>query len=459
MKKLPLSDLLKHTEGRLYSGPANLFLDHYVTSFSSLDDGALLFDLHHGDHPAKPDCRCAIVTRHPEAFAGASPETAIIEVRDVRKAAMRFASFYRRLFKLPIVGVTGTCGKTTTKEMIRHILGQKLRVHATYKSYNAQFRHLNYLFEIDDTTQAGVYEMGVAYPGDLKVCCDIFRPTVGVITTIGIDHLQAFDTLDDYIRAKGEMLEGLGNRGTLVINGDDKNIKKIDFSHYRGKIITFGTGTDADYRVSDVCTVDEGLEYTLSLGKENGRFLLPLYGEFNAMNAAAAVAAAGAVGVPFREAAESLSFFHNVEKHCEVQKGLAGCTVIDDTWSTNPTSAQAALRLLTTLAHGRKRVAALGKMSLLGRKSEKYHLELGAQAARAGVDKLVVIGEEAYDIGHGALHEGMPAENVLFCKTLAQAHDTLLPLLDKETVVLVKTSMLSSYGRLADSILAKRDEP
>lgn len=457
MKKLPLSALLQHTGGRLAAGPSDLMLDHYVMDFNSLREGALLFDFHRDGRAPQPGCRCAVVTRRPEAFAGASPETAVVEVGNVYRASTRFAAYYRGLFSFPVIGVTGTCGKTTTKEMIRHILAQTMRVNATYKSYNAQFRHLGYLLDIDDTTQAGVYEMGVAYPGDLKICCNVFRPTVGVITTIGVDHLQAFDTLDDYIRAKGEMLEGLDNRGTVVINGDNENIKKIDFSQYRGKVVTFGTGEAADYRVAEINTVEEGLEYTLVCGAESHRFFLPIFGEFNVMNAAAAIAAANAVGISVAAAGESLSFFKNVEKHCAVQKGLNGSTVIDDTWSTNPTSAQAALRLLTSLAHGRKTVAALGRMSLLGKESEKYHLELGGQVAAAGVGKLVVIGERAYDIGHGALQNGMSAENVVFCETAAQALATLREMLDAETVVLVKTSMLSSYGRLADSILAPKE--
>jgi UDP-N-acetylmuramoyl-tripeptide--D-alanyl-D-alanine ligase len=461
MKNLPLKLIVEKINGKLEQGTDNLIIDDLVTRTKKLMHGGVLFDLYHDQYinPALYDKNysCAIITDKPANFRGLGENITIIQVSKINEAYWKFTEFYRNIFNIPVIGVTGTCGKTTTKEMIKHILSGTYKVNATYKSYNASFRNLGYLLSINDETQVAVYEMGVASAGDIKTSCMYFKPQVGIITNIGIDHLQAFGTLDAYIKAKAEFLEGLGFRGTLILNADDENIKQIDLQKYRGKIIYFGFDEQSHFKILNITQVKEGLKFALQYRYKIYHFSTPGYGEFNVYNAIAAIAATHAIGFDIKEAGERLASFHHVEKHFEFNKGINGSTIIDDTWSTNPTSAKAALKLLKYLSQGKKTIAVLGEMSLLGNQSNKYHCKIGEKVADIGIDQLIVIGDGAVEIGLGALQKGMKHDNVYFCKGSGETYEVLKESLDENSLALVKTSMTASHSDLMEKILIKAD--
>jgi UDP-N-acetylmuramoyl-tripeptide--D-alanyl-D-alanine ligase len=460
MKRLPLRNVVEIISGEIEQGTDNLIINDVVTKSKRISQGSLLFDLYQ-DKSMSPGRRqniypYAIVTDRPTNFTGPRNDITIIRVADIHGAYWRFVDFYRNLFQIPVIGVTGTCGKTTTKEMIKHILSGTHKVNATYKSNNALFRNLGYLLDIDEHTQAAVFEMGVAFSGDLKTSCRYFKPQVGIITNIGIDHLQAFGTLDAYIKAKAELLEGMDFNGTLILNADDENIKRIDLRKYKGDIIYFGFANQSHFKVSDITNANGVLNFILQYHDGIYHFSIPGYGTFNVYNATAAIAAAHAIGFEVKEAGDRLASFQNVEKHFELVEGINGSLIIDDTWSTNPTSTEAALKQLKSVSQGKKTIAVLGKMSLLGRQSAKYHFKTGEKVAGIGIDQLIVIGDQAAQIGHGALQNGMGQDNVYFCKDSNETYEILKKSLDHTSIALVKTSMLASFTDLMDKITIKK---
>ena len=459
MKRLPLKLIIASLNGSILQGTDNLIIQDLVTRISRINRDTLLFDLHYDKSINLTKCQknfsYAIVTDRPASFAGLSENITILRVAEINEAYLKFVDFYRNSLNIPVIGVTGTCGKTTTKEMIKHILAGTYKVNATYKSYNALFRNFGYLLEIDEDTQAAVYEMGVAYPGDLKTSCRYFKPQVGIITNIGIDHLQGLGTLDAYIKAKAEILEGMGFKGTLILNADDANIQKIDLTQFQGQVSYFGSGDRVHFRVMNLAHEKGFLKFTLQYQDRSYQVLIPGLAEFNAYNATAAIAAAHAIGLPVAEAVARLASFQNVEKHFEFKTGINGSTIIDDTWSTNPTSTEAALKLLKSLSEGRRTIAVLGKMSLLGRQSSKYHSQIGAKLADLGIDQLIVIGEGADEIGHGAIANGMDQKNVYFSKDPDATYAILQKSLDQNSIALVKTSMLVSSQDLMERIICK----
>lgn len=459
MKNLFLKTIVEKLGGKILQGSDNLIIHDIAVRIKRVQKGTLLLDLYHDQarnlEVYFKDYSCAVITDRPENFKGIGKNVTLIQVSNMDDATWNFIDYYRSLFRIPVIGVTGTCGKTTTKEMIKHIMSGVLRVNATYKSYNAAFRHFSYLLDMDDQTQAAVYEMGLAYPGDLLRSGRFYKPHVGVITNIGIDHLNAFGKLDNYIQGKGEMLEALGNRGTLVLNADDENTKKIDLSKFKGNIVYFGFSEKSHYTISNVTPVEGGFEFNIHHRDKNYKFFVPGNAEFNVYNATAAIAATHAIGFDLRRIADRLATFKNVEKHFELVEGINGSTIIDDTWSTNPTSAEIALKLLKTNANGKKTVAVLGKMSLLGRHSSKYHYNLGEKISEIGIDNLVVMGDKAVPIAIGALEKGMP-ENCIYIKNNSdEAYEVLKEILDENSIVLIKTSMLTPYNDLLDRIIKK----
>ncbi|MGB8953740.1 MAG: Mur ligase family protein, partial [Tumebacillaceae bacterium] len=304
---------------------------------------------------------CVIVTEDARIYEKAKGDVTVILVPDVEEAFWKFVSFYRQLFQIPVFAVTGTCGKTTTKEMITHILSKRHHVQATIRSKNSGRFHLPYLLGIDEETDAAVFEMGVAKPGDVLESSQYFRPTVGVVTNIGVDHLNEFASYGDYVKAKEEMLAGLGHEGTLVLNADDSNIATFDLTTYRGSILTFGLGEGADFVAKEIGAGWGGMEFTLVYQHLAHTLFVPGYGKHNVYNALAAIAAVYAVGIGIEEAGAALRSYQHLQGHMNVLSGMRGSLVIDDTWNSNPTSVETAIQVLCDLAKGRKKIVVLGR--------------------------------------------------------------------------------------------------
>ena len=169
----------------------------------------------------------------------------VIKVTDLDKAYWQFVHYYRSLFQLPVIAVTGTSGKTTTKEMIKHILSFDKKIAATKNTSNSRTAHLQYLLSIDDDTEAAVFETAVGAPGDVLNASEYFKPSIGIITNIGAHHLNYCKSPEEYIKAKGEMAAALDQNGVLILNAEDENSKKIDLQHFQGRIIKVGKSSSS----------------------------------------------------------------------------------------------------------------------------------------------------------------------------------------------------------------------
>lgn len=456
MKSLLVKELAKAIGGAVAQGTGHQMIRRVVTRAPLLGPHTLLFDLPKSG-AVRPAAAGVVVTSHVKRFA-ASGKLTIVYVPNVHAAYWRFVRYYRRQFSLPVIGVTGTCGKTTTKEMIAHILAGERKVHYTEKSSNSLQRNLSYLLGINDRTQAAVFELGVAAKNDLLHSCRYFQPQIGIITTIGVDHLEHCGTQENYIREKAKLLQGLQNKGTLILNGDNANCKKIDLRKYRGRVITFGLSEGTDFRAADIRYAGEGMTYTLHTGERSVPVFVPGLGEHNVMNSLAALAAAQVVGMSLDDAIERLSTFTHIEGHLQHARGINGSIVLDDTWSSNPTSAEAAIKVLKQVAEGRKTVAVLGKMGLLGKYAKQQHEQIGKVVVEQGIDYLLTMDDVARHIGISALRQGMKPRNVFFCNHPKQAYSILRRLLDRESVALIKTSMLDSHSQFVKRITMKSEK-
>ncbi len=176
----------------------------------------------------------------------------VVKVKNVKSAFWSFVNTIEVCFPIPVIAVTGTCGKTTTKEMIAHILKEQKSVQSTVSSANSRLAHLHYLLGIDERTEAAVIETAVGRPGDIRYACRYFKPTIGIITNIGACHLNACKTIEAYVSAKGEMVTGLGDHGVLILNADDEKTKAISLVNFKGKIVYFGIKNRADFRATNI---------------------------------------------------------------------------------------------------------------------------------------------------------------------------------------------------------------
>ncbi|MDO6654553.1 UDP-N-acetylmuramoyl-tripeptide--D-alanyl-D-alanine ligase [Anaerobacillus sp. 1_MG-2023] len=458
MKHLPLPRLLPVLEGTVLSGStaktvknAAKYGEHLIT------DQSLVFMLKRKSSMPLPDKakNIMVVTSNPKALKNVKEDVTVIYVEDVRKAYYRFISFYRGLFQLPVIGVTGTCGKTTTKEMITWILKERDRVVSTKLSHNGLARNLDYLLEIDDATDSAVFEMGVSGSNQLLYSAHYFRPQIGIITAIGTDHIEGFLSQDAYIAEKAKMLKAVGKNGTILLNGDDETIRNLDL--ITGKVLYYGQDSSAHFRARSIRfnLQKNGMDFILVCREGEFSCFVPGYGTHNVFNALAAIAASSLVGVKIPDAIRRLKSFHHVKSHLQFHEGRKGSLLIDDTWNTNPTSIEAALEVLIETAQGRKTVAVLGEMEELGHYAEQEHRKVGALVAKKDVDVLIAVGKNAYPICSEAAKLGMNPSAIHNVTTQSQ----LLTLLDQfaspQTSILLKTSMRRSFSDTLQSLVVK----
>jgi UDP-N-acetylmuramoyl-tripeptide--D-alanyl-D-alanine ligase len=442
-EKIDFETFCNVIQGTVVHGPKDVKIFHFANRIDLVRNPCTALFLRYKRkkeiQPHSKQCTpIAIIFEKNHLIDNYLPNVTYIMVENLRKAYWRFVSYYRRMFDIPVFAITGTCGKTTVKEMISHILSCKYNVTSTIKSTNGPSKNLRYLGDITEDTDVAVFETPVDYPGLLEYNCRYFRPTIGMITNIGVDHLRLCGTVENYIQAKGEIIKGLRYKGTLLLNADDEKTKKISLDKYKGKLIYFGIHTPADYQASDIRYVPGGMEFTLHHQHLKHKVFVPGYGEHQVYNALSAIAAVHQMGFGISEAAEQLTSFKNVVSHLEIFTGYNGSMGIDDTWNSNPTSIEACLKVLEKLGANKKKIAVIGSISWLGEKASDIHREVGEMVANYPVDTLIAYGPFANKIAEGA--EGMKGE-IFACTTVDAIENILLPLLNQDTTLLLKTSM------------------
>jgi len=366
-------------------------------------------------------------------------------VGDTRRAMGELAGAWRRRFDLPVIGITGSNGKTTVKEMLAAILGRAGEVLATRGNLNNDIGVPLTLFRLQAEHRYAVVEMGANRPGEIGQLAQMAQPTIGVVTLCAPAHLEGFGTVANVAREKGALLAGLAADGTAIINIDEEHAGLWRDLAGGRKILTFGMTAQADvHAVGIVMHELSGSDFTLHAPDGEAGVSLALPGRHNIQNALAAAAAASAAGLPARQIADGLSAMQPVPGRLQVSRTASGATVIDDTYNANPGSLQAALKVLA-MADG-ARWLVLGDMGELGAFAEQAHADAGRQARAAGVNRLFAIGPmsryacEAF--GGAALHFG----------GLDELLRALQADIGAETTILVKGSRMMQMDRIAGAL-------
>ncbi|MFD2679210.1 Mur ligase family protein [Bacillus seohaeanensis] len=469
MKNIEFNTILQQIGGEIIHGSGNPIIQHVINyPKKEIYDHSLVFHMdkekirgkYWNHHEA-----VVIVTDKPDLCTNLGEQIIVVKTEDIEKAYWRFINYYRGLFDIPVIGVTGTCGKTTTKEMMKQILVEDYKVKATWRSMNSMSVNLRYLTGIDDETEVAVFEMPVAYPGYLKVACCYFQPQIRILLNIGVHHLTGSKTPEAYMKAKGEIVDGLDEEhGILILNADDENIRKVVDSSKFKRVIYFGKSDGSHFRAKNIQYANGGMNFTLEHGGELYEAFVPGYGEHNVYNALAAIAAVSFVDIDIPTAIKRLGVFKQVKQHLEFKKGVNGCSVIDDTWNSSPLSMSTGIEVLKDVSKGKKSIALLGYMPQLGKgkHASRQYEDMGKKAAEAKIDSLIVVGERAEEIGKAAAKYGMDKENIHFCTTGEEVYDTLKPDLQENTVILLKVThrvmKQTSFKQLREKLIVDNDK-
>lgn len=443
MRKISAMDVVNATGGELVLGKAETWISNISIDSRKTEAGSLFFALK-GERAdghdfikdaVKKGCTAVVFNEDVDlSFAGElKGSAAFIKVGDAQKALQELAAWYLSLFSLHKIGVTGSTGKTTTKEMLYRILSEKYKVICNKGNYNNLIGLPLSIFQVDEETEAAVFEMGMDRLGEIDRLSEIVKPHIAIITNIGFSHLASLGSRGNIMKAKTEICSHLGKGDVLVINADNEMlsgfVRKGDY-----EVVTVGGRSSSDVHIDSIKNMGEkGISFQLGISGKHEIFHISAPGVHNSINAGLAVAAAHRLGIDIKQAARGLEKFAAADKRLNIIT-KDGVKIIDDTYNASPDSMEAAIDVLASTKSVRK-IAIFGDMFELGEEEEKYHLMVGEYASQKGINVVISVGKNAEYISKAARERGTDA-----------FHFT-----DKEMLV----SVMSQWIRKGDAILIK----
>ncbi len=359
----------------------------------------------------------------------------IFVVKNTRKAYQDLALFHRRRFSIPVVAVTGSAGKTSTRALIATVLEQKYNVLQTEKNFNNEIGLPRTLLQLTKEHGACVVELGMRGLGQIKELADIAEPTVGVVTNVGKSHIELLGSQAQIAKAKGELVEALGSDGTAVLNQDDKRVAAMA-GKCKGKVVGFGIINDAPVMAGTIKNSEKGLSFTCRCFDQVIDVHMAVIGTHNVYNALAAVAVGRLLGLSEHQMQKGLAEYKGVPMRQELVN-IDNVVFVNDAYNANPASMKEAVDTLVTLTGGRK-IAVLGGMLELGDWAEKEHEKIGTYLADKKVDILIALGDEARFMAKAAKAAGM--NEVYTVTTHAEAAAVLRRIMRQGDTVLLKGS-------------------
>jgi len=379
-------------------------------------------------------------------------KTRLLAVDDTLVALQTLATAVRKLWRKPLAGVTGSAGKTTTKEAIAHVLAARFRVLKSEGNFNNHFGLPLMLLKLEPEHDVAVIEMGMSHAGEIRALAKIARPEIGVVTNVAPVHLEFFDSLAGIARAKYELIESLPASGTAVLNADDEYVSQFG-RDFKGRVVTYGTSATADVRAENIQTRGaEGSEFDVVMSASREHARLPLVGEHNILNALAAVAVGVARGLTPSEAIGALATLAPPDKRGQVLQ-LGNITVINDCYNSNPKALQAMVDALAAMKAVRRIVVA-GEMLELGPAAEQMHHAAGEHIGEKKIDVLLGVHGLAEAMVDGARPAGTKAE---FVATPEEAGEWLARETRDGDVVLLKASRGVKLEKALETWKAQRD--
>jgi UDP-N-acetylmuramoyl-tripeptide--D-alanyl-D-alanine ligase len=452
-------DAARWTGGAL-AGDAGVRFDAVSIDTRSLRPGALFVAIRGATHDAHDFLDAAldagasglVVERGRARRETAARARAVIAVEDGTRALGRLAAGHRAGFAGPLVGITGSNGKTTTKEMCASILSECGPCLRTRGNLNNQWGLPLTLLERQAEHRFAVIEMGTNQPGEIAALAALARPTIALITNVGTAHVEFLGSQDGVAREKGALFEALGPDGVAVVNADDARVR-AQAGRTRARRLLYGAAPDAEVRAESVRSLGaRGFAFTLVAPAGRVAVEIGGIGDTTVPNALAAAAAALAAGAGLAAVRAGLARFEPVHGRMEARTLAGGVHVIDDSYNANPQSVDAALRSLARLRGAGRAFAVLGDMGELGAAAAAAHREAGALAAALRLDGLVAIGAHAEEIAAGARAAGMDPARVRAAGSHEEASRHLRALVTADDWVLVKGSRSARMERVVEAL-------
>ena len=405
---------------------------------------------------------CIVCTREPDASTKAIAGEFMcpyIVVSDGVEALTKLAMWWRRKLHAVVIGITGSTGKTSTKDFLRAVLSQRFKTAATVANHNNEIGVPATVLSADADTEVLIVELGMRGLGQIRQLCHLVMPSIGVITNIGMSHLELLVTQDNIALAKSELLCELPVTGLAVLNADDSYLPFLKehgmLADHGVKTLTYGFSHDADVRADDVSyDLTACAEFDLAIsGQDAVAVKLPLPGRYNVSNALAAATVATYLGLSPAEIAAGLASCKATGMRMEVEHARSGITVVNDAYTASPESVEASIDTVCAMDCSGRHIAVLGDMAELGADERALHERVGRYAAESSLDLLVCVGTLSEDIARGAREAGMDENRVKHVPTVEAAQEYLAATLAEGDLVLVKASRFMELERIVKGVV------
>ena len=468
--KLPLSKVAEFISATTHPGTASStvreeFAKAYSIDSRTIGSGELFFavkgerlDGHDYVDAALQKGAVGAVVRKDELYRY-TEKSRLLAVEDTLVALQALATAVRKLWGKPLIGVTGSAGKTTTKEAIAHVLGARFNVLKSEGNFNNHFGLPLMLLKLEPEHDVAVIEMGMSHAGEIRALAKIAQPEIGVVTNVAPVHLEFFDSIAGIARAKYELIESLPSTGTAVLNADDEYVSQFG-RDFKGRVITYGiraAGAHVDVRAEDIRSAGaEGSQFFVVAGSGRQPARLPLVGEHNILNALAAVAVGMARGLTLPECVVALATMTPPDKRGQVLH-LGNITVINDCYNSNPKALNAMVDALAAMPAARRIVVA-GEMLELGPAGAEMHRAAGQHIAAKKIDLFVGVRGLAQAMVEGAREAGAPESGTQaeFVATPEEAGEWLARETRDNDVVLLKASRGVKLEKALEAWKARR---
>lgn len=443
METLKCEEIVKAVGGILISGEINTEFYSISTDSRKIKEGDLFiplagerFDGHdYIESSLEQGAYGSLTQKDVEPLCG----KVLIKVSDTMKALRDLAEYYRKKYEIPFVGITGSVGKTSTKEMVSAVLSKRFNVLKTQGNFNNEIGVPLTVFNLDTSHEVAVVEMGMSGFGEISRLTSIVKPDIAIITNIGLSHIEKLGSKNNILRAKMEVFEGLNEKGLVILNGDDKLLYGLN-NLLKFRTVFYGMEDGLHYQAYNLESLGEkGSTFDIQLENREYRVKIPVPGIHNVYNALAGIAVGIELGISPEKIIAGIEEFSpgNMRLNVLNQNGLK---IINDAYNASPQSMEAAIDVLKDISSEGRTFAVLGDMLELGDISYSAHVDIGRYAVSKGIDYVVAVGENGRNIAHGAIEAGAEEQRVFEFKENADAGRFLKGFLKSGDVLLVKGS-------------------
>lgn len=460
--KVTIKDLIENSNGKLIQGNQKLIFENLCKDTREIQEGQIYLGFQgekfngstlYEQALEKGAIACVLQgVEVKQEVLKKYPSATIVLVENVVKAMQKLASYKRSLYHIPVVAITGSVGKTSTKDMVASVLSQKYKVLKTQGNYNNEIGLPLTVLNLKDE-EVMVLEMGMNSFGEISALTHIAKPDIAVITNIGTAHIGMLGSRENILKAKLEILEGLNSKGTIVINYDNDllyNWYNKEKENYN--ILTYGLQKGSNVLGKNAIFQENGSECQVAIDHNIYDISIPVGGEHFVSNSLCAIAVAQALEIPMEKVLKGIKEFELTKKRMEIKKSKNGATIVNDCYNANYDSTKAALDYVGKLPNKRK-IAVLGDMLELGEYSKELHQKVGKEVAKNKISLLICVGEDVKYMAEQAEEDGMDHNAILLCKNNEEAIEILKKELQPEDVVLLKASNSLNFAQICEAII------